>query len=93
MDGQVQQLYAVVRPRLEAGESVELPVLAPLLEESQLAGLSRILAQNHDLPRSEQDIRFYLQRLRDSVPTQERVGSMDSGELDAYLERLRQEKQ
>lgn len=93
VDGQVQQLYAVVRPRLEAGESVELPVLAPLLEESQLAGLSRILAQNHDLPRSEQDIRFYLQRLRDSVPTQERVSSMEPGELDAYLERLRQEKQ
>ena len=59
--------------------------LSQLLEDNVLAALSRVLAQNHDLPRSEQDIRFYLQRLRDSVPTKERVGSMNAGELDDFL--------
>ena len=93
VDGQMQQVYPVLRDRLQAGESVELPQLSQILEESVLAALSRVLAQNHDLPRSEQDVRFYLQRLRDSVPTKERVGSMDAGELDDFLARLRAEKQ
>ncbi len=93
VDGQMQQLYAVIAPRLAAGDSVELPVLGGLLDESLLACLSRVLAQNHDLPRSAQDIRFYLQRLRDSVPTKERVGGMDAAEMADYLAKLRQEKQ
>ncbi len=93
VDGQMQQLYPLLRERLMAGESVELPQLSQLLEDNVLAALSRVLAQNHDLPRSEQDVRFYLQRLRDSVPTKERVGAMDAGELDDFLARLRAEKQ
>ena len=93
VDGQMQQLYPVLRDRLLAGESVEIPQLSQLLEDSVLAALSRVLAQNHDLPRSEQDVKFYLQRLRDSVPTKERVGSMNAGELDDFLAKLRAEKQ
>ena len=93
VDGQMQQLYPVLRERLQTGESVEIPQLSQLLEDNVLAALSRVLAQNHDLPRSEQDIRFYLQRLRDSVPTKERVGSMNAGELDDFLAKLRAEKQ
>lgn len=93
VDGQMQQLYQVLAARLGAGESVELPVLAPLLEEGQLAALSRVLAQNHDLPRSDQDIQFYLTRLRDSVPTKERVSGMNAEELTDYLAQLRQQKQ
>ncbi len=93
VDGQMQQLYAVLAPRIAAGESVELPVLSGLLDESQLASLSRVLAQNHDLPRSQQDISFYLQRLRNSVPTKERVGGMSAAEMNDYLAKLRQEKQ
>ena len=92
VDGQMQQLYEVLRARRMTGESVELPVLSQLLDETQLAVLSRVLAQNHDLPAGEQDIRFYLQRLRDSVPTQERVSNMDSAQLNDFLEQLRQEK-
>ena len=93
VDGQMQQLYPVLRERLQTGESVEIPQLSQLLEDTALAALSRVLAQNHDLPRSEQDVKFYLQRLRDSVPTKERVGSMDAGELDDYFAKLRAEKQ
>lgn len=93
VDGQMQQLYPVLRDRLQAGESVEIPQLSQVLEDTALAALSRVLAQNHDLPRSAQDINFYLQRLRDSVPTKERVGSMDASELDDFLAKLRAEKQ
>lgn len=93
VDGQMQQLYPVLRDRLQAGESVEIPQLSQILEDTALAALSRVLAQNHDLPRSAQDVSFYLQRLRDSVPTKERVGSMDAGELDDFLAKLRAEKQ
>lgn len=93
VDGQMQQLYPVLRDRLQAGESVEIPQLSQVLEDTALAALSRVLAQNHDLPRSAQDINFYLQRLRDSVPTKERVGSMDANELDDFLAKLRAEKQ
>lgn len=93
VDGQMQQIYPLLRDRLQAGESVELPQLSQLLEETLLAGLSRVLAQNHDLPRGEQDVRFYLQRLRNSVPTKERVGSMSAEEMTAMLDKLRAEKQ
>lgn len=93
VDGQMQQLYPVLRDRLQAGESVEIPQLSQVLEDTALAALSRVLAQNHDLPRSAQDVNFYLQRLRDSVPTKERVGSMDANELDDFLAKLRAEKQ
>lgn len=93
VDGQMQQIYPILRDRLQAGESVELPQLSQLLEENLLAGLSRVLAQNHDLPRGEQDVRFYLQRLRNSVPTKERVGSMSAEEMTAMLDKLRAEKQ
>ena len=89
----MQQLYPVLRDRLQAGESVEIPQLSQVLEDTALAALSRVLAQNHDLPRSAQDVNFYLQRLRDSVPTKERVGSMDANELDDFLAKLRAEKQ
>ncbi len=93
VDGQMQQVYPILRERLLAGESVELPQLSQLLEEMTLAGLSRVLAQNHDLPCGEQDIRFYLQRLRDSVPTKERVGGMGEQEMNDFLAKLRAEKQ
>ena len=93
VDGQMQQVFPILRDRLQAGESVEMPQLSQLLDDSLLASLSRVLAQNHDLPRGEQDIRFYLQRLRDSVPTKERVGNMSADEMDDFLAKLRAEKQ
>ena len=93
VDGQMQQVFPILRDRLQTGESVELPQLSQLLDDSLLASLSRVLAQNHDLPRGEQDIRFYLQRLRDSVPTKERVGNMSADEMDDFLAKLRAEKQ
>lgn len=93
VDGQMQQLYAILRPRLAAGESVEVPLLGPLLEDGQMATLSRVLAQNHDLPRAPEDIRFYLSRLQEAAPAREQVGSMSAGELDDYLARLRSSRQ
>ncbi len=93
VDGQMQQLHSVIAPRLQSGESVEVGALSQLLDESAMACLTRVLAQNHDLPRSAGDIRFYLQRLQDSVPTKERVSSMNAGELDDWLAKLRTQKQ
>lgn len=93
VDGQMQQLYEVLKARRMSGESVELPVLSQLLEESQLAALSRVLAQNHNLPAGEQDVQFYLQRLRDSVPIKDKVADIPPEEMEErLLQKLRQEK-
>ncbi len=93
VDGQMQAIYPVLRDHRLAGERVDLSILAQHLDETLVTALSRVLAQNHDLPHTPQDVDFYISRLHSAVPTDQRVSNMDDNALNEYLEQLRKEKQ
>lgn len=85
------QAFGLVMQRWKAGQPFELATLSGDLPESGMALLSRILAQNHGITFTPQDLQLYIDRLAQQQPAAS-AAEMNPDELAGYLARLRQKK-
>lgn len=85
------QAFGLVMQRWKAGQPFELATLSGDLPEAGMALLSRILAQNHGITFTPQDLQLYIDRLAQQQPAAS-AAEMNPDELAGYLARLRQKK-
>ena len=76
----------------DRGVAAELATLAPEVTPETLSLLSAILARNHDVAITRQDVEMYLDRIEQSFPKSAQAAQMSPEELEAYIRSLREKK-
>lgn len=88
----MQQACQAVFNCYDRGVTAELATLAPEVTPETLSLLSAILARNHDVAITRQDVEMYLDRIEQSFPKSAQAAQMSPEELEAYIRSLRDKK-
>ena len=88
----MQQACQAVFNCYDRGVAAELATLAPEVTPETLSLLSAILARNHDVAITRQDVEMYLDRIEQSFPKSAQAAQMSPEELEAYIRSLREKK-
>ena len=88
----MQQACQAVFNCYDRGITAELATLAPEVTPETLSLLSAILARNHDVAITRQDVEMYLDRIEQSFPKSAQAAQMSPEELEAYIRSLRDKK-
>ena len=88
----MQQACRAVFDCADRGVAAELATLAPEVTPETLSLLSAILARNHDVAITRQDVEMYLDRIEQSFPKSAQAARMSPEELEAYIQSLREKK-
>ncbi len=88
----MQQTCRAVFDCADRGVAAELATLAPEVTPETLSLLSAILARNHDVAITRQDVEMYLDRIEQSFPKSAQAARMSPEELEAYIQSLREKK-
>ncbi len=88
----MQQACRAVFDCADRGVTAELATLAPEVTPETLSLLSAILARNHDVAITRQDVEMYLDRIEQSFPKSAQAARMSPEELEAYIQSLREKK-
>ena len=88
----MQQACQAVFNCYDRGVTAELATLAPEVTPETLSLLSAILARNHDVAITRQDVEMYLDRIEQSFPKSAQAAQMSPEELEAYIRSLREKK-
>ena len=75
---EMQQVCSAIFALDSQGAAVSLSALGAVLSEQDLAQLAQLLARNADLNLTDQDIEMFLARIRKSLPTSSKAGSMSA---------------
>ena len=88
----MQQACRAVFDCADRGVAAELATLAPEVTPETLSLLSAILARNHEVAITRQDVEMYLDRIEQSFPKSAQAARMSPEELEAYIQSLREKK-
>ncbi len=89
---EMAEAYALALEKAERGEYISLATLSGDLPEKTVALLGKVLALNHDIGFSQNDVEMFIGKILDAGAEKLDVAAMSGEELKRHMEELRRRK-
>lgn len=89
---ETKEVYTLLLNRRDKKQYIDLTQLSIDLSEKSRTMLPRILAQNHDVTITQNDVADFIRRIQQSLPKSATAGDKSADELMQYMEQLKQKQ-
>lgn len=89
---ETKEVYTLLLARKDEKQYIDLTQLSIDLSEKSRTMLPRILAQNHEVTITQNDVADFIRRIQQSLPQSVTAGDKSTDELMQYMETLKQKQ-
>ena len=89
---ETKEIFTQLIEKQRQGVYVEMAQFSGELSQSAFDMLNRLLAKRYDYTFTEDDLRFYIDRIEEGVPLGSRAAEMSEQDIEGYLQQLKNKR-